>query len=62
MVGDRLKSRYRVFLFKGKALAKVGGNFSAFWLSTMQHHTNTFNAISYSMLNADYNGAVFMNG
>ncbi len=42
--------------------AAADRNFSAFWLTTNKQHTNTSKANSYSILNADYNDDVFMNG
>ena len=42
--------------------AAADRNFSAFWLTSKQQHTMASSMISHSMINADYNGAVFMIG
>jgi len=39
--------------------ATADGNFSAFWLITMQHHTKACNDISCSFINVELNGIAF---
>jgi hypothetical protein len=39
--------------------AAADRNFSAFWLITMQQHTNASSMVSYSLSNVELNGMAF---
>jgi len=41
-------------------VGSAGGDFSASWLTTKKQHRNNNQLLNKSIINADHNGAVFM--